>query len=605
MSKSDRKTGEPHDAKDDADKATALLKSASAGDGARPRSSRPSIPKTSSKSRTSAPRRGGGGGGSSGGDGKFARASAAATSFLQKADKSGAFNSLLKRAQRRRGGDNAGDRSAGKQVPSDGSDCNERADVSGDKVVEKIGHVKNQSRAVASAVASAAATVDTDDTAEDVVAPRIQVRRSKTEDDVAEYTILTRPSKQGAYSSADASTTASPVTHDVVYEHSQEVPGPFRDPRCKGKIRHGPSGRPDYHCSDTCPRPPFSYSGSQPETCPIPFSSPYDTHPISPMFPMHASNEELPYPRYDTAFIPQSFPSSPQYFPYPLLPPPPSPAMSPSYPPIVVPPSPSQSFWTDRYGPPNSRRRSKSSCYTRRLPEGRLYDSHGRWIGNESKQPGRGVLIAECTPCEICGEEELQKTSVKEGFVSSGSGQELANNRTRTLQNFARRHSSASWSPSTVPEDDIEDLLPLIDQLAIEYPTSDSSTESAAEPQMPEEDAWFSVLPETTRPEDRFIWSPRRDLHRPKSIWSPIKPRLGSCPDDSLKEALARMKYRSRTYTENFSSRNPESPVEGRRRAISCELPRSDREARDEFQPSGVGWSPWSCQLPTADSLNK
>ncbi|CAN7937037.1 unnamed protein product [Ixodes hexagonus] len=601
MSKSERKTSEPQDVKDDVDKAAVPPKSAPTVDGARPKSSRPSFPKTSSKSRTSIPRRGGTGS-SSNGDGKFVRDSAV-ISFSPKADKSGAFSSLLKRAQRRRGGDSVGDRSACKQGASDGGDINERADVSSDKIVDKIGHVKSPNKAVA-----AAATVDAEDAAKGVVVSRSQVRRDRSENDIAEYTILARPSKQETCSAADASTP--PATPDVFDEAPQDAAGAFRDPRCKGKIRHGPSGRLDYLYSGGNPSPTVPYSGSQVEDCNVPFSPPYESHPISPAFPIYASSEELSYPRYDTAFMTTPFSFSPQYLPYPPLPPPPSPVMSPSYSPInAMPPFPSQGFWTERYGPGNTRRRSKSSCYVRRPPEGRLYDSHGRWIGPERK-PSRG-LNTEGTPCEMCSEEELQKNGGNEVFVPSGSGQELTvYNRTRThaggvTQNVVRRHSSASWSPTTIPDDDIEDLLPLIDQLAMEYPNSDSSIESATEPQMPEEDAWFSVLPETTKPDDRFIWSPRRDLHRPKSIWSPLKPRLGSCPQDSLKDALARMKYRSRTYTENFPPRNPESPIDGRRRAISCELPRSDRELQGELQASGEGWSPWSCQLPTADSLNK
>lgn len=573
---SQRKTSEPRVTKDDADKPTALPKSASTAGGARPKSSRPSFVQTGSKSRTSTSRRGGGESNTNG-DGKSDRLSIA-NSFSTKADKSAAFSSLLKRAQRCRGGDS---RPPCKPGTPDGSDGNEHADGSGGKVVDKSGHAKSQNKAVA-------ATVDIDDAVKgDVVVTRTQVRRDKTKDDVAEYTILARPSKQGTCSASDTSATA-PLAKPDVYEQPQETPGALQDLRCKGKIRHGPSDSLDYPCSNPNPSPAVPCSGLQSENFHFPLTPPYESQSISPFFPIHDSNQELSYPRYDTGLMPEVFAGCPQYHQYP---PPPSPAVSPPYLPINV---------TSPF-PPQSRRRFKGSCFVRRHPEGRLYDSHGRWIGNERK-PAR-ILSAEGTPCEICIEEELQRNKGNERFTSSC--QEPTTHRTRTLQNTERRHSSASWSPSTIPDDDIEDLLPLIDKLAMEYPNSDSSTESPVEPQMPDEDTWFSVLPETTKPEDRFIWSPRRDMHRPKSIWSPIKPKLGSCPQDSLQEALARMKYRSRTYTECFPSRNLEIPVGGRRRAISCELPRPDRKVQDEFQASGDGWSPWNCQLPTADLLDK
>ncbi|KAL3210940.1 hypothetical protein MRX96_036771 [Rhipicephalus microplus] len=66
---------------------------------------------------------------------------------------------------------------------------------------------------------------------------------------------------------------------------------------------------------------------------------------------------------------------------------------------------------------------------------------------------------------------------------------------------YSRRHS---WSHTSLHEDDIEDLLPLIDKLAVDYANSDSSSAEGAVPEaaahMPgDEGSWFSVLPETTR----------------------------------------------------------------------------------------------------------
>ncbi|KAL3212086.1 hypothetical protein MRX96_008332 [Rhipicephalus microplus] len=150
---------------------------------------------------------------------------------------------------------------------------------------------------------------------------------------------------------------------------------------------------------------------------------------------------------------------------------------------------------------------------------------------------------------------------------------------------------------------------PLIDKLAVDYANSDSSAEGAvpeAAAHMPDEGSWFSVLPETTGPEDRFIWSPRRDLYRPPSVWSPIKPRLGASPQDRHRESLTRVKYRFRTYTENMVQASMDAIVGGRR-SVSCEFPYLE-DASSFAESSGEarcsGWSPWSTQLPTADLLN-
>lgn len=543
-------------------------KPTSSGGGARPRARQQPAPKIGNgKTWTSNTKRNG--------EGKLAKCSVASAAAPSPArnDKSGAFDSLLKRAQRRRSSGNSSEKAASKQGArgDDGDDTSRQAEL--DDVNDKSRKPKEPAETEA---------VHEEDDRQD--SPRYDSGESKRPAaDAVEYTILARPERQRAA----AEVQIPPPPQGTICEE-ENVPLPLRDTqtpsrefRFKERIRRfpvgtyadaagvytphlpGPSQERGFFMPD-CRRPTFAPASRSAPGC---IADELNCLKLAEA-PVHPG---LHYPEA-----------------YPVPPPP-----SPLVPPSVAPPFPGLGYFADRLGV--SRRRTRS--YPRRLPERRLYDAHGRWIGQERRS------------LQDFDEEgwslSLQHQPCRDGFCSYIGGRELRSP-FDLPRGYGRRHS---WSHSSVPDDDIEDLLPLIDKFAVDYANSDSSIEGTPEAvHIPDEGSWFSVLPETTRPEDRFIWSPRRDLHRPRSVWSPIKPRLGGSSQDCLRDSLTRPKYRFRTYTENAFQGSVDAIVEARR-SMSCDFPYfEDNVSTSSAASSGethcTGWSPWSSQLPTADLLN-
>lgn len=585
MNQCDRRGGDFCDSKAETDNAA---QARAVPGGARPKSKQ-GPPKNGAKTRAGNARR-------AGGDRKFSR-SPTPSGFAPRPDKSGAFDSLLKRAHRRRGtcSDQANDKTPEKQGASSVDSVTQRSDVK-DVVAEDV----DRAQIIPASVEDNSSGYT-----------RKPIKKEKSED-VVEYTILARPpSKVAPPAGAGPVKSVQEEDCDVFYESNDKqqfsgIVAAAEDHQFNAAIQPGTSGRLDEDhvgpsaicvpCHELSPEQcdpmfPHPFEGSQ-------HSSTFSPQQAPPIWHGYA-NKNFGFSTHNDIFLPGSMPDALHYLAYPPLPPPNSPGMPPYALANAAPPFPPNGYLSDKYLA--NRRRTKSSSFARRLPERRLYDSHGRWVGQERRQSyDSGVE----SPCGSDCVDHQTKNRDGLGFNAwVGNNATEQRNRTDSFQNYGRRHSSASWSPSTLPEDDIEDLLPLIDQLAIEYPNSDSSTEGPTEPLIPDEDTWFSVLPSTTNPEDRFVWSSRRDLHRPKSIWSPLKPRLGGYPQDNLKEAFARIRYRARTYTENVSRRSSETMAQGRR-TMSCDFPRFDKEASSDIPAVRGGWSPWSGQLPTADSLN-
>lgn len=543
-------------------------KMASSGGGARPRARQQPAPKTvNGKTWTSSAKRSG--------EGKFAKcsvASAAAAPSPAKNDKSGAFDSLLKRAQRRRSS-NSSEKAASKQGT--------RSDVGDDTSrQEDLNDVSDKSRKPKEPVEKQAAHED--DVQPD--SPYYDSGESKNPAaDPVEYTILARPERQRA--AAEVQVPPPPQGTSCEEENvslpPRDVQTPSRDLRFKERIRRFPMGS---YADTAGAYAPHWLGPSQERGFYVPDCRRPTFAPVSRSAPGCIADELNCLKLAEVAVHPGlHYPEA-----YPVPPPP-----SPLVPPPVAPPFPGLGYFADRFGV--GRRRTRS--FPRRLPERRLYDAHGRWVGQERRSQ------------QDFDEEgwslSLQHQPCRDGFCSYVGTRE-PRSRFDLPRGYGRRHS---WSHTAVPDDDIEDLLPLIDKLAVDYANSDSSIEGTPEAvHIPDEGSWFSVLPETTRPEDRFIWSPRRDLHRPRSVWSPIKPRLGGSPQDGLRESLTRAKYRFRTYTENAFHGSVDAIVEGRR-SVSCEFPYFDDDASTSSAASSgeahcTGWSPWSSQLPTADLLN-
>lgn len=545
-------------------------KMVSGGGGARPRARQP--PKTGNgKTWTSSAKRGG--------EGKFAKCSvaSAASPGPPRSDKSGAFDSLLKRAQRRRSSGNTSEKAVGKHGTrgdvADDIDCGRPVDLgdTSDDSKKPKEHVEQQ---------SAREDIPHDSTCYD------SVENKKPAADPVEYTILPRPERQRAAAAESQLISPSQGTsceEENVLLAPRDAHTPSRDLRFRERTRRCPVASYADASGAFVPQWPSPEKGFYPADCRRPTFA-----PASRSAPGCIADELNCLKLAEVAVHPSMH--YPEVY-HPLPPPPLVP------PPVVPPPFQGFGYFADRV----SRRRTRS--FPRRLPERRLYDAHGRWVGQERRS------------LQDFDEEgwslSLQHQPCRDGFCSyAGGGRELQRSPCDVLpRGYNRRHS---WShPSVLHDDDIEDLLPLIDKLAVDYANSDSSSAEGAAPEaaahIPDEGSWFSVLPETTRPEDRFIWSPRRDLHRPRSVWSPIKPRLGGSQQDGLRDSLTRAKYRFRTYTENVFQASVDAIVEGRR-SVSCELPYLDDDA-SSFAANGgethcSGWSPWSSQLPTADLLN-
>lgn len=570
MSRSDRTTASSADCSTATEK-VAKDKMASGRGGARPRARQQ--PKTGNgKTWTSSAQRGG--------EGKFAKCSIAssASPVPSRSDKTGAFDSLLKRAQRRRSSGNTSEKAVGKH------------DTRGDVADDDCGR-----------------PVELDDATDDTKKPKHIEPPPSREDiphdstsyddgeskklaaDPVEYTILARPERQRAAASevAEGQFTSPPQGTTCEEENfslsARDIQTPSRDLRFRERTRR--SSEASYADAAGAFVPPWP--SPSPERCFYPTDCRRPTFaPASRSAPGCIADELNCLKNTEVGVRPGLHYS--EVYRHPLPPPPSVP------PPVVPPPFPGFGYFADRVG----RRRTRS--FPRRLPERRLYDAHGRWIGQER----RSLQDFD----EEAWSLSLQHQPCREGFCTyAGSGRELQRSSCDVPpRGYSRRHT---WSHTSLHEDDIEDLLPLIDKLAVDYANSDSSAEGAvpeAAAHMPDEGSWFSVLPETTGPEDRFIWSPRRDLYRPPSVWSPIKPRLGASPQDRHRESLTRVKYRFRTYTENMVQASMDAIVGGRR-SVSCEFPYLE-DASSFAESSGEarcpGWSPWSTQLPTADLLN-
>lgn len=525
------------------------------------------------------------------GEGKFSRASAAVTApnapCHSRESKSGAFDSLLKRASRRR--------SNVSTSPGDKTPSNKQAVCDDDDCVREEGVVAVNENSKEGTEGNSART----ETARD--APLSESRESSAP--TAEYTILARPDRPNVEAEAFA---ASQLRRSSEKENAPSPPAievPQMDVPCK-ESRARPGVQPvGSYTEATSPYGPFSPSEDSVFVFP-PRPNGYQ-HPVmmSPLPSARSSPgcviDELSFLKLAEAAQP-CFPYH-EMLPYPPgfppLPPPASPVMA-AFGPANLPFPHGAGYFVGRLG--GNRRRTKS--FPRRLPERRLYDSHGRWVGQDVRREFQQDLPLDIADF-VLNQDQI---TCKDGALTydCGGRESAREQRGEPRRYYGRRHYSASWSHPAVADDDIEDLLPLIDKLAVEYCSSDSSAEGSLEAQIPDEGAWFSVLPETTQPEDRFIWSPRRDLHRPKSIWSPLKPRLGYGPEDNTLDPYTRIKYRCRTYTETNTLQKAIGAFAEGRRSVSCELPYFDEDApRGSVTPLGAGWSPWSSQLPTVDLL--
>lgn len=495
-------------------------------------------------------------------EGKFGISAAVPTNSAR-SEKSGAFDSLLKRAHRRRSSGNS-EKTTSKQGARDDDCSRQQGDLSGK-------HRKPED----------CAEFSREDAGHDVLCWNGEESGTPAAEPV-EYTILPRPERQHSEKQAHPS---SPGTN-----REDSVSLRSKDLQHQERTRRSPGVHPTGHYTEAMAAP---YCPSSPRECG--FFPPQDgRHEPMPSPPLHTAPgcnaDDQSYLRLGE-FVHNGLPYQEilAYSPRPPLPP-----METSLAPVgVAPPLPCPGYFADTVG--SSRRRTRS--FPRRLPERRLYDSHGRWTGQD------------CRPLQTFTFDEGgwllnhdQQPLYRDGCFPYFGGKVARE--PRPFADFGRgcnrRHS---WSYSSAPDDDIEDLLPLIDKFGINYENSDSSAESSPEAQIPDEGSWFSVLPETARPEDRFIWSPRRDLHRPQSVWSPIKPRLGGSPQDNFREQLTRIKYRARTYTGNVLQGSMDAFVEGRR-SVSCELPYFGGDCAGGCKADDSGWSPWSCQLLTADLLN-
>lgn len=525
------------------------------------------------------------------GEGKFPRSASAVivpnATCHSRESKSGAFDSLLKRANRRRsnGSTSPGDKAPSKQAVRDNDGCARQEDVEVNDN-SKDGAEGNSSR---------------EGTARDAPLSDSQESSAPT----AEYTILARPNRQNVEAEAFAASQLRRGSEKESAPSSPVIEVPQMDLPCKESMAR-PNAQPVGSYSEaTSPYGPFSppedsvfvfpprpngYQHpallSPPPSARAPSGCVIDelsflklAEAIQPCFPYH---EMLPYPPC-----------------FPPLPSPPSPAVMAAFGPANLPFPHGAGYFVGRVG--GNRRRTKS--FPRRLPERRLYDSHGRWVGQDARRPYQQDLPLDIADFVLTQDQMACKNGP---LTYDSSGRESAREQRGEAppRRYGRRHYSASWSHPAVADDDIEDLLPLIDKLAVEYSNSESSAEGSLEAQIPDEGAWFSVLPENTQPEDRFVWSPRRDLHRPKSIWSPLKPRLGYGPEDNNLDPYTRIRYRCRTYTESNTLQKAIGAFAEGRRSVSCELPYYDDDAaRGSVTTRGAGWSPWNSQLPTADLL--
>lgn len=571
MNKSERRSASSADCTT-ATEHVAKGKVASSGGRARPRARPQPVPKSGNgKTWTSNAKRNG--------EGKLSKCSvaSAATPSASRHDKSGAFDSLLKRAQRRRSTGNTSEKAVSKHgTRSDlaEDDCSRPVELerASDESKNPKKYVEKQP-ACEEDILRDSSCYDSDESKKPVADP-------------VEYTILARPDRQRAAAVSECQIPSSAQGASCEEENAtpllRDVLAPPKDLRFREKTRRSPVGS---YADAAGAYAPYWPGPSQERGLYMPECRRPTFAPASRSAPVCIA-DELNYYKFAEAAVRPVL-----HYPE-VYPPPPAPLV----PPPVAPPAFPNDCVADRLCA--SRRRTRS--FPRRLPERRLYDAHGRWVGHERRslrdfdEEGWSLSVQH-QPC-------------RDGLCSHGGGRELRSNYD-VPRGYGRRHS---WSHSTVLDDDAEDLLPLIDKLAVDYANSDSSTEGTSETaHIPDEGSWFSVLPETTRPEDRFIWSPRRDLHRPRSVWSPIKPRLGGPAPDGFREPLTMTKYRFRTYTENVYQASVDAfvPFVEGRRSVSCDFPCFDDAASSSSAASSgeahcAGWSPWSSQLPTADSLN-
>lgn len=527
------------------------------------------------------------------GEGKLPRAATAVTvpnaSCHSRESKTGAFDSLLKRANRRRSNASTspGDKAPSKQAVRDDDGCARQEDAVEGTENSSEGADGNSFR---------------EGTARD--APLSESHESSAP--TAEYTILARPDRQTVEAEAFRASLLRQGSEKDSAPSLPVVEVPQMDVPCK-ESKDRPSVQPV--ASYTEATSPYGHF-SPPEDSVFVFPPRPNGYQHPVMSPSLPSARAAPGCVIDELSFLKLAESVQPCFPYHEMMPCP-----PGFPPLPSPPSPVMAafgaanlpfhygggYFAGRLG--GNRRRTKS--FPRRLPERRLYDSHGRWVGQDARRTYQQDLPLDIADF-VLNQDQI---TCKDGTLTYDSGGRESSREQRgeaaPRRYYGRRHYSASWSHPAVADDDIEDLLPLIDKLAVEYSNSDSSAEGSLEAQIPDEGAWFSVLPETTQPEDRFIWSPRRDLHRPKSIWSPLKPRLGCGPEDNLLDPYTRIKYRCRTYTETSMLPRAVGAFAEGRRSVSCELPYFDEDAARGHSATtvGAGWSPWSSQLPTADLL--
>lgn len=506
------------------------------------------------------------------GEGKFGRFTAAVPANSARSERSGAFDSLLKRAHRRRSSGNTpgSEKTTNKQDARD-DDCSRQPGDSNDP----SGKCRKQERCAENECGREDAGHDVCWNDEDSATPAAEP---------VEYTILPRPERQHV-SEKQAHPSSSPGTK----REDSLCPPRSQDLRHQERTRRNPSVHPAGPCGETT----ATYGPCSPSSPQEFFPPPEGCHAPRPSPPVRTAPSCSADDKGCSSLGEFAHPGLLRREALPYSPCPSLPLMEASLAPVgVAPPFPCAGYFADN----SSRRRTRS--YPRRIPERRLYDSHGRWTGQD-RRPVQDFTFDEAGWLLNHDQQPLYR----DGCFPYFGGRQVARE-PRPFADFGRGYSRRhSWSYSSVPDDDIEDLLPLIDKFGIEHESA--SAESSPEAQIPDEGSWFSVLPETARPEDRFIWSPRRDLHRPQSVWSPIKPRLGGSQQDNFREQLTRAKYRTRTYTGNVLQGSTDAFVEGRR-CLSCELPYfgGDDCATGSFKTDDAGWSPWSYQLLTADLLN-
>ncbi|KAL1432849.1 hypothetical protein MTO96_013048 [Rhipicephalus appendiculatus] len=363
-------------------------KMVSGGGGARPRARQQ--PKTGNgKTWTSSAKRGG--------EGKFAKCSvaSAASPVAPRSDKSGAFDSLLKRAQRRRSSGNTSEKAVSKHGT--------RGDVADDDCGRpaELDDATDDSKKPKEHVEPQRAREDTqhDSTCYD------NGESKKPAADPVEYTILARPERQRA-AAAEGHFTSPPQGTSCEEENvslpPRDVQTPSRDLRFRERTRRctvasyadaagafvpqwpGPSPERGFYPAD-CRRPTFAPASRSAPGC---IADELSCLKITEV----AVHPGLHYP----GSVPPAHCRRRPWF----------------RPPVAPPHFPGFGYFADRV----SRRRTRS--FPRRLPERRLYDAHGRWVGQERRS------------LQDFDEEgwslSLQHQPCRDGFCSyAGGGREL------------------------------------------------------------------------------------------------------------------------------------------------------------------------------------